>query len=105
MVDVRSKKLEPVAQSEDQEDELLSILAIKGCVSTFSRSLGVSSSFVAEARKLSSVRRSASCQYSTAKAVGATASTAYPGTDIGLVFSLPFGVILHRNRLQPPRVD
>ncbi|KAI0372471.1 WD40 repeat-like protein [Pilatotrama ljubarskyi] len=30
VMDVRSKKLEPVAQSEDQEDELLSILPIKG---------------------------------------------------------------------------
>ncbi|KAH9903442.1 WD40 repeat-like protein [Cubamyces lactineus] len=30
VMDVRSKKLEPVAQSEDQEDELLSILSIKG---------------------------------------------------------------------------
>ena len=31
-MDVRSKKPEPVAQSEDQEDELLSILPIKGYV-------------------------------------------------------------------------
>ena len=31
-MDVRSKKMEPVAQSEDQEDELLSILPIKGYV-------------------------------------------------------------------------
>ncbi|KAF8653399.1 hypothetical protein AX16_003971 [Volvariella volvacea WC 439] len=30
VMDVRSKKLEPFAQSEDQEDELLSIVAIKG---------------------------------------------------------------------------
>ncbi|KAI0752702.1 WD40 repeat-like protein [Daedaleopsis nitida] len=30
VMDVRSKKLEPVAQSEDQEDELLSLLPIKG---------------------------------------------------------------------------
>ncbi|TBU52287.1 WD40 repeat-like protein [Dichomitus squalens] len=30
VMDIRSKKLEPVAQSEDQEDELLSILPIKG---------------------------------------------------------------------------
>ncbi|KAI0325515.1 WD40 repeat-like protein [Cubamyces sp. BRFM 1775] len=30
VMDVRSKKMEPVAQSEDQEDELLSILSIKG---------------------------------------------------------------------------
>ncbi|KAI9056357.1 WD40 repeat-like protein [Trametes sanguinea] len=30
VMDVRSKKMEPIAQSEDQEDELLSILAIKG---------------------------------------------------------------------------
>ena len=29
VMDVRSKKMEPVAQSEDQEDELLSILPIK----------------------------------------------------------------------------
>ena len=105
MMDVRSKKLEPVAQSEDQEDELLYILAIKGCVSTFRRSPHASLSIVVAAKKLLSARRSASCQYSTAKAAGATASTAYPGTDLGLVFSLPVGVILHRNRLQPPRVD
>ena len=32
VMDVRSKKLEPVAQSEDQEDELLSVLPIKGYV-------------------------------------------------------------------------
>lgn len=32
VMDVRSKKPEPFAQSEDQEDELLSIVAIKGCV-------------------------------------------------------------------------
>ena len=31
-MDVRSKKMEPVGQSEDQEDELLSILPIKGLV-------------------------------------------------------------------------
>ena len=31
-MDVRSKKQEPIAHSEDQEDELLSIVAIKGCV-------------------------------------------------------------------------
>ena len=31
-MDVRSKKMEPVAQSEDQEDELLSVLPIKGYV-------------------------------------------------------------------------
>ncbi|TFK78435.1 WD40 repeat-like protein [Polyporus arcularius HHB13444] len=30
VMDIRSKKMEPVAQSEDQEDELLSILPIKG---------------------------------------------------------------------------
>ncbi|KAG6829913.1 hypothetical protein H0H92_002936 [Tricholoma furcatifolium] len=30
VMDVRSKKAEPLAQSEDQEDELLSIVAIKG---------------------------------------------------------------------------
>ncbi|TFK31954.1 WD repeat-containing protein JIP5 [Crucibulum laeve] len=30
IMDVRSKKPEPIAQSEDQEDELLSIVAIKG---------------------------------------------------------------------------
>lgn len=30
VMDVRSKKVEPFAQSEDQEDELLSILPIKG---------------------------------------------------------------------------
>ncbi|KAI0767415.1 WD40-repeat-containing domain protein [Fomes fomentarius] len=30
VMDIRSKKIEPVAQSEDQEDELLSILPIKG---------------------------------------------------------------------------
>ena len=29
-MDVRAKKSEPVAQSEDQEDELLSILPIRG---------------------------------------------------------------------------
>lgn len=32
VMDIRSKKPEPVAQSEDQEDELLSIAAIKGYV-------------------------------------------------------------------------
>jgi hypothetical protein len=31
-MDVRSKKAVPVAHSEDQEDELLSIVAIKGFV-------------------------------------------------------------------------
>ena len=31
-MDIRSKKPDPVAQSEDQEDELLSIVAIKGLV-------------------------------------------------------------------------
>ena len=31
-MDVRAKKSVPVAQSEDQEDELLSIVAIKGFV-------------------------------------------------------------------------
>ncbi|TFY57370.1 hypothetical protein EVJ58_g7054 [Rhodofomes roseus] len=30
VIDVRSKKTEPIAQSEDQEDELLSIVPIKG---------------------------------------------------------------------------
>ena len=34
VMDVRSKKAEPVAQSEDQEDELLSILSIKGYART-----------------------------------------------------------------------
>jgi hypothetical protein len=29
-MDVRSKKPKPIARSEDQEDELLSIVAIKG---------------------------------------------------------------------------
>lgn len=32
VMDVRSRKQEPIAHSEDQEDELLSIVAIKGCV-------------------------------------------------------------------------
>ncbi|KAF9011863.1 WD40-repeat-containing domain protein [Cyathus striatus] len=32
VMDVRSKKPEPVAQSEDQEDELLSLVAIKGYI-------------------------------------------------------------------------
>lgn len=32
VLDVRSKKTAPFAHSEDQEDELLSIVAIKGCV-------------------------------------------------------------------------
>ena len=32
VLDVRSKKVEPFAQSEDQEDELLSIVAIKAYV-------------------------------------------------------------------------
>jgi len=31
-MDIRSKKEEPIAYSEDQEDELLSIVAIKGYV-------------------------------------------------------------------------
>lgn len=31
VIDVRTKKTEPLAQSEDQEDELLSIVPIKGC--------------------------------------------------------------------------
>lgn len=35
-MDVRSKKPEPFAQSEDQDDELLSIVAIKGCVALLS---------------------------------------------------------------------
>lgn len=30
VMDVRSNKAEPIAQSEDQEDELLSIVPIKG---------------------------------------------------------------------------
>ncbi len=30
VIDVRSKQPKPVAQSEDQEDELLSVVAIKG---------------------------------------------------------------------------
>lgn len=30
VIDVRSKKTEPLAHSEDQEDELLSIVPIKG---------------------------------------------------------------------------
>jgi len=30
VMDVRSKKSEPIAQSEDQEDELLSIALVKG---------------------------------------------------------------------------
>lgn len=30
VMDIRSKKPEPIAHSEDQEDELLSIVAIKG---------------------------------------------------------------------------
>jgi hypothetical protein len=34
-MDIRSKKPEPSAQSEDQEDELLSIVAIKRCVFCF----------------------------------------------------------------------
>lgn len=38
VMDVRSKKVEPFAQSEDQEDELLSILPIKGYVLSFSTS-------------------------------------------------------------------
>ena len=33
VIDIRSKKMEPFALSEDQEDELLSIAAIKGSVS------------------------------------------------------------------------
>ena len=32
VIDVRTKKSEPLAQSEDQEDELLSILPIRGSV-------------------------------------------------------------------------
>ena len=32
VIDVRSKKTEPFAQSEDQEDELLSLVTIKRCV-------------------------------------------------------------------------
>ena len=32
VMDIRSKKPDPVAHSEDQEDELLSIVAIKGLV-------------------------------------------------------------------------
>lgn len=40
-MDVRSKKVEPVAQSEDQEDELLSILPIKGCVIYYEHNVGL----------------------------------------------------------------
>ena len=32
VMDIRSKKPDPVAHSEDQEDELLSVVAIKGLV-------------------------------------------------------------------------
>jgi len=35
VMDIRSKKADIVAQSEDQEDELLSIVAIKGFVSFY----------------------------------------------------------------------
>ena len=38
-MDIRSKKLDLVAQSEDQEDELLSIVAIKGFVNFLSFNL------------------------------------------------------------------
>jgi hypothetical protein len=45
-MDVRSKKNEPFAQSEDQEDELLSIVAIKGYVRQRSRSFPIIVLFV-----------------------------------------------------------
>lgn len=35
MIDVRAKTTEPAAQSEDQEDELLSIVPIKGYETIF----------------------------------------------------------------------
>jgi len=41
VIDLRSKKTKPSAQSEDQEDELLSIVAIKGCVSPLRYLLGI----------------------------------------------------------------
>lgn len=36
VMDIRSKKKDPIAHSEDQEDELLSIVAIKGLVDSLS---------------------------------------------------------------------
>ena len=50
-MDVRAKKTVPVAQSEDQEDELLSIVAIKGFVVMFFDSKNVLEILLLEAQR------------------------------------------------------
>ena len=73
VMDVRSKKMEPVAQSEDQEDELLSILSIKGYAHSMHQRVWHSYEAMLPVDRKSLLGRNwASCQYSTARAVGGT---------------------------------
>lgn len=80
VMDVRSKKPEPIAQSEDQEDELLSIVPIKGYVAALPSSSYTPIHKYAEARSSPSAPNWVSSPSSTGAAGGAIASTASPGT-------------------------
>jgi hypothetical protein len=79
-MDIRSKKSEPFAQSEDQEDELLSILAIKGSViwRKFSAILFLLTCLTAVPSSLLG-HSLESCPSSTGPVAGETALTEFEG--------------------------
>lgn len=79
VIDVRTKKSEPLARSEDQEDELLSIVAIKKSVSSLSVGpVDFPPAHIA-GQRWSSVLNWESYRYSTAIKDGATVSTEFQG--------------------------
>lgn len=72
VIDVRANKLEPLARSEDQEDELLSIVAIKKYAFFVSGHLLTSFSAHIAGQRWSLVPNWAFYRYSTATKDGAT---------------------------------
>ena len=80
VVDIRSNKSKPLAQSEDQEDELLSVVSIKRQVYKTKNSLYA---LLIHTRVVTNVmlsaRKSGYSQYSTRRKDGLTASIEFQG--------------------------
>jgi hypothetical protein len=77
-MDVRSKKPEPFAQSEDQEDELLSIVAIKGYVQLYLYEVSRVLSLHVMWLKMNRVVASPSALYDKERAIAASTMIRYP---------------------------
>lgn len=92
---MRAKKSIAVAQSEDQGDELLSIVAIKGFVIVYLPLKELPRTLITVPRKLSLEPSSVCCPYLIAAMAGETVLTVYLGSSMTLTRNLSLILYSH----------